>query len=54
MLSQIVTGQVDLADILLLIAVVLFAVAAFVQRADHPAVLALLGWTLVALALLVR
>lgn len=54
MLAQIVSGEVDIADILYLVAAILFGVGAFIQRSDAPAVVALLGWMAIALGLLVR
>ena len=54
MIAQLVSGEVDLADILFLVAAIVFGVAAFVQRADAPAVLALIGWLMLSVGWLVR
>lgn len=54
MLAQLVSGEVDLADVLFLVAAILLGVAAFLQRSDAPAVLALVAWATIAVAWLVR
>lgn len=51
--DQLVHGHADLADWLYLIAAILFGVCAFIQRTDTPAMLALIGWCLLAVGFLV-
>ena len=51
--DQLVRGRADVADILFLVAAIVFAVCAVIQRAEVPALLALVGWCLLAVGFLV-
>lgn len=53
MLAELVEREADWADVLFLVAAIIFAVAAVLQRFDNPAALALVGWCALAVGLLV-